>query len=47
MHRTYQCCGSKYIEFGSDPDPKFWPNLDPDSNPGLYCTINFEEKNVK
>ena len=24
-----QCCGSKYIDI-LDPDPGFWPNLDPD-----------------
>ena len=25
-----QCCGSKYIEF-LDPDPEFWPNLNPET----------------
>ena len=47
-----QCCGSKYIEFGSGsrsrilaPDPGFWPNLNPDPdpgadpNPGLYYQL--------
>ena len=25
-----KCCGSKYIEF-LDPDPEFWPNLNPET----------------
>ena len=33
--------------FNLDPDPGFWPNLDPDPDPGLYCTINFKRKNLK
>ena len=32
-----------YIEFGSVSDPGFWPNLDPDPDPGL--NYQFEEKN--
>ena len=31
-----------------DPDPGFWPNLDPDPDPGrVLCTINLERKNSK
>ena len=38
---TYlQCCGSKYIEFG--PDPESWPNLDP--GPVRGNVINYKEK---
>ena len=32
-----------YIEFGSVSDPGFWPNLDPDPDPGL--NYQFEENN--
>ena len=30
-----------------DPYPGFWPNLDPDPDPDLGYTINFERKNSK
>ena len=32
LHIRKQCCGSKYIDL--DPDPGFWPNLDPDPDSG-------------
>ena len=28
-----------------DPDPVFWPNLDPDPGPGLFCYKIFERNN--
>ena len=31
------------LNLDPDPDPGFWPNLDP----GLYTVINFERKNSK
>ena len=30
-HAQRQCCGSNNIDL--DPDPEFWPNLDPDRRP--------------
>ena len=33
-------------ELNFNPDPGFWPNLDPDPGPDQGYAINFERKNL-